>query len=264
MSMRLRISTWMKKSIVFALVFCFCLHGVLGAKNHKENRKYRPKNGVISIKGEIFGGEFRVTNVIPLHGDFSKYYRLEITPLESVIGPGVPDQLIRKYTNEVYSEFKKSGRFKEVQIVKSFKRPLYDPSNLDGENEDFRESDSLEAPMLAWEDLIANDEERLLATQLEEEDSKIGTTLVVTGEVIDYAKGNKYLDLLPLDLGNAIISVRFSYYDKETGEELGRQVISSETGSKLVPMLLSVRNTIVGLVEGLVDQITRRKAAAER
>ncbi len=84
------------------------------------------------------------------------------------------------------------------------------------------------------------------------------------GEVIDYAKGNKFLQLVPLDLGNAVLTVRFSYYDMETGEELGRQVVSSDNSSKVVPSVISPRNALTGIVEGMVDQVTRRKVAAEQ
>jgi hypothetical protein len=86
----------------------------------------------------------------------------------------------------------------------------------------------------------------------------------VTSEVIDYAKGNKLVQLLLLDLGNAIVTLRFSYFDKVTGEELGRSVISSDNSSKVVPSVLSPRTALSGLSEGLVDQVTRRKVAGER
>lgn len=244
-------------------IVCFSASMLADSDQRKKNEKYRPKMGVISIKGEVFGGEFRVTNVIPLRGDFSKYNRIEIVRLQSLIGSDVPSAVLNKYTGDVYSAFKKGGYFQEVAVVDSWRRPPPDEARRQVD-EDFKKADSLEAPMLGWEDMIANDQRRLLAARREEEVFKDATTLVITGQVIDYDKGNKYLDLLPLNMGNAIITVRFSYYNKETGEELGRQIISSEMGSKLVPMLLSVRNTVVGLVEGLVDQITRRKAAAER
>ena len=89
-------------------------------------------------------------------------------------------------------------------------------------------------------------------------------TLVVTDQVIDYAKGNKFLQLLLLNLGNGLVTLRLSYYDKATGEELGRSVVSSDNSSKVVPSLLSPRTPLSGVAEGLVDQVTRRKVAAER
>ena len=125
---------------------------------------------------------------------------------------------------------------------------------------DFREADPLEAPLRSWDDLKAFDEQRRLAALREERTG----VLVVVGEVIDYAKGNKFLQLVPIDLWNAILTVRFSYYDMETSEELGRQVVSSDNSSKVVPSFFSPRNALTGIVEGTVDQITRRKVAAER
>ena len=82
--------------------------------------------------------------------------------------------------------------------------------------------------------------------------------------MIDYASGNKFTQLLLLNLGNGLMTIRLSYFDKATGEELGRSVVSSDTSSKVVPSLLSPRTPLGGVAEGVVDQVTRRKVAAER
>ena len=87
---------------------------------------------------------------------------------------------------------------------------------------------------------------------------------MVTGEVLDFSKGNKLLQLLFLDMGNATLTVRFSYFDEETGEEVGRQVVSSDNSSMLVPSLVSSRGPLSGIAEGFVDQVSRRKVAAEQ
>jgi hypothetical protein len=117
--------------------------------------------------------------------------------------------------------------------------------------------------MRTWNDLVQFDRQRENAAAANESGESTGT-LVVTSQVIDYAKGNKVLQLLPLDIGNGILSVRFSYFDKDTGEELGRSVISSDNSSKVVPSFISPRTALTGIAEGLVDQVTRRKVSAER
>ena len=113
-------------------------------------------------------------------------------------------------------------------------------------------------------DMQAFDEQRRLAALHEEHHGERAGVLAIVGEVIDYAKGNRLLQFLPVDLWNSLLTVRFSYYDMETGEELGRQVVSSDNSSKVVPGAFSPRNALTGIREGLVDQITRRKVAAER
>jgi hypothetical protein len=83
-------------------------------------------------------------------------------------------------------------------------------------------------------------------------------------EVLDYSKGSRLKQLLPLDLGKSILTVRLRYYDKMTGQEIGRQIISgmSDGSSLLGP--LSPRDALSGVADGLVDQVTRRVAASVR
>jgi hypothetical protein len=123
----------------------------------------------------------------------------------------------------------------------------------------FRTADSLDAPMRGPQDLIAMDRQRAST-----ERQRATDTLVVTSQVIDYSKGNNVLQLLFVNWGNALITLRLSYLDGATGEELGRSVISSDNSSKVVPSVLSTRTALSGVAEGLVDQVTRRKVGAER
>jgi hypothetical protein len=116
--------------------------------------------------------------------------------------------------------------------------------------------------MRSWSDLVAFDRQRAAAAASGATTS--GRTLVVRCEVIDYTKGNKWLQFLALDLGNSILTLRFSYYDETTGEELGRTVVSSDNSSSVIPSAFSTRNALTGVIEGLVDQVTRRKLAGER
>ena len=67
-----------------------------------------------------------------------------------------------------------------------------------------------------------------------------------------------------LDLGDAILTLRISYFDKSSGEEVGRSVVSSNNASKGIPSAFSPRSELTGAIEGLVEQVTRRKIAGER
>ena len=234
------------------LVLAFCLAAATPAL--AQVKPYVPKHSILSWKTVIFGGAFRVLPVIPLHGDFSKYNRLEIVQPESVIGPDVPASLLTRLSNGLVAEFSRGKRFDAIDVVDTFEPAETAPVST---TRSFRDADDLAAPMRTWDDLQAFDRQR-------EASNRDSGTIVIRSEVIDYAKGNKLLQLLFVDLGNAVLTLRFTYYDKVTGEELGRTIISSDNASKIVPSLFSTRSPLSGVAEGLVDQLTRRKVGSER
>lgn len=223
------------------------------------SKSYAPKNGVVNWKAVLFGGAFRVTTAVPLHGDFSRFDRVEIVEAESLIGGDAPPTILHRLTGQLLAEFKKSGRFAEVVAVRSYERRRTAAVPVLETTDAFRTADSLDAPMRPAADMAAMDRAREAAAI-----DSTADTLVVTDEVIDYARGNKFTQLLLLNLGNGLMTIRLSYFDKATGEELGRSVVSSDTSSKVVPSLLSPRTPLGGVAEGVVDQVTRRKVAAER
>ena len=222
-------------------------------------KPYTPKNGVLNWKAVLLGGAFRVTTAVPLHGDFSRFDRVEIVEAESLIGGDAPPAVLHRLTGQLLAEFTKSGRFADVVAVRSYERPPTTTASVAPAPDTFRTADSLDAPMRPAADMVAMDIDREAAARADASD-----TLVVTDEVIDYVRGNKFTQLLLLNLGNGLMTVRLSYFDKATGEELGRSVVSSDTSSKVVPSLLSPRTPLGGVAEGVVDQVTRRKVAAER
>jgi hypothetical protein len=224
-----------------------------------QSAPYTPKNGVVNVKAVIFGGAFRVTTVIPLHGDFSRFDRVQIVQAESLIGPDVTPSFLHELTEHLVKEFRKGKHFSRIEVVQFYEPPPPGAPAGSQVSEDFRLADRLDAPMRPAADMAVLNEARALAAHEPADD-----TLVVTDQVIDYAKGNKFLQLLLLNLGNGLVTLRLGYYDRATGEELGRSVVSSDNSSKVVPSLLSTRTPITGVAEGLVDQVTRRKVAAER
>lgn len=224
-----------------------------------QTKPYTPKHGELNWKAILLGGAFRVTTVVPLHGDFSRFDRVEIVEAESLVGGDVPPTVLHRLTAQLLAEFRKNGRFAEVLIVHSYDRRRPTPATVAEANATFRAADSLDAAMRPAADMAAMDRDRDAAAR-----DSASDTLVVTNAVIDYARGNKFTQLLLLNLGNGLMTTRLSYFDKATGEELGRSVVSSDTSSKVVPSLLSPRTPLGGVAEGVVDQVTRRKVAAER
>jgi hypothetical protein len=224
-----------------------------------QTRPYTPKNGVVNWKAVLLGGAFRVTTAVPLHGDFSRFDRVEIVEAESLVGGDAPPTVLHRLTGQLLAEFRKSGRFAEVVGVRSYERRRTAAAPVADWTDAFRTADSLDAPMRPAADMAVMDRDREAAAR-----GNTADTLVVTDEVIDYARGNKFTQLLLLNLGNGLVTIRLSYFDKATGEELGRSVVSSDTSSKVVPSVLSPRTPLGGVAEGVVDQVTRRKVAAER
>jgi len=229
-----------------------------------QTKPYTPKNGILNWKAVLLGGAFRVTTAIPLHGDFSKYHRLEIVRTESLIGRDAPVDVMDQLTLGVAAEFRKGDRFSDVAIVDAFSAgpPQGPPATAAIPASSFRDADPIDAPMRHWEDLQAFDRQRQAEASAPERPAS--ETLLVRCQVIDYAKGNKVLQILFIDLGNSILTLRFSYFDKASGEELGRSIVSSDNSSKAIPSVLSTRTALTGVIEGLVDQVTRRKVAGER
>ncbi len=221
---------------------------------------YAPKNGILNWKAILLGGGFRVTPTVPLHGNFAKYDRVEIVRSESLIGRDVPASVLDELTTGLAAEFRKGGHLASAGVVDRADLPATPPAAASTPAPSFRDADPLAAPMRTWDDLAAFDRQRREAASADTP----GGTLVVESQVIDYAPGNKLLQLLFLDLGNAVLTVRVSYFDKATGERLGASIISSDNSSSVIPSAFSLRTAVTGVVGGLVDQVTRRKVAAER
>ena len=249
----------MKNRLLLIAILCFACAETAPA----QNKKYSPKNGVLNLKAIVLGGGFRVISAIPMHGNFARYTKLEIARTESLIGKVAGPEVLNRLLVELRNGFERGGRFTSISTIDSFSAKDAAASPQKAPPEDFREADALDAPMRTGDELVQFDRQRQAAAESTESGESTGT-LVVTSQIIDYAKGNKVLQLLPFDIGNGILSVRFSYFDKDTGEELGRSVISSDNSSKVVPSFISPRTALTGIAEGLVDQVTRRKVSAER
>jgi hypothetical protein len=124
-------------------------------------------------------------------------------------------------------------------------------------------AESLGAPIGSFDDLVARDKRRALGEDAGQR-PLAEKTLVVVIEVIDYAKGSRLKQALPLDLGKSILTVRLRYYEKSTGEEIGRQIVSGQSDGSSLLGPLSPRDGLSGVADGFIDQVTRRVAASEK
>ena len=128
-------------------ITCLTLMALTASVSLAETRTYSPKNGILNLKALVLGGGFRVSTAIKLHGNFSKYTRLEIIQAESLIGKDASPKFLQELGDQLQSEFTKDGRFEDVRIVGS-----YNPAEAAAEAsnmaiDDFRQADPLEAPI---------------------------------------------------------------------------------------------------------------------
>lgn len=241
---------------------------------HRENReslkRYKGENGILSAKTLIFGGEFRVTTVIPFKGNFAEYHHLEIARPVSLVGKALRLDVASRQVDKFKSQFESRRLFETVAVIDA-----YDPATvsqrqqpssanaLSEKSNDVDRVESLDAPIGSFDDLIARDKRRALG-ETGGQHPTVDKTLVAVIEVIDYAKGSRWKQSLPLDLGKSILTVRIRYFDKSTGEEVGRQVISGQSDGSSLLGPLSPRDGLSGVADGFLDQVTRRVAASEK
>jgi hypothetical protein len=230
-------------------------------RRHLEN--YKGQNGILSAKTVVMGGEFRVTTVITFRGNVADYNRLEITRPVSLVGGALTADVSNRQAAKIKSQFESKKIFESVTVIDSYSpEPGGEQHRQERGDTPRAEGDALEASIDAIQDMEARDRQRALKEQeLEQPSSR---TLVTVIEVLDYAKGSRLKQALPLDLGKSILTVRLRYYDKTTGQEIGRQIISGRTDGSSLLGPLSPRSALNGVADGFVDQVTRRIAASER
>jgi hypothetical protein len=239
-------------------------------ENREPLKRYKGENGILSAKTLLLGGEFRVTTVIPFKGNLAEYHHLEIARPISLVGEALTPDVASRQVAKFKSQFESRRLFETVSVIDA-----YDPATASqhqqlssanapsAKSDDVDRDESLDAPMGSFDDLVARDKRRALAEDAGQRPAA-DKTLVVVIEVLDYAKGSRWKQALPLDLGKSILTVRFRYYDKGTGEEVGRQVISGQSDGSSLLGPLSPRDGLSGVADGFIDQVTRRVAASEK
>src|SRR5262245_54290568 len=235
-------------------------------ENRQKLEHYKGKNGVLSMKTVVLGGDFRVTTVIPFKGNITDYHRLEIARPISLVGGALTSQVSNQQLEKLKSQLEEKQIFESVTVIDSYTGAAESPQQrriqTTSDNIKVEELDSLESPIGGFTDMEARDKQRILNGQ--EAQHPLDLTLVTVIEVIDYAKGNRIKQMLPLDLGKSILTVRLRYYDKDSGKEIGRQIVSGKSGGSSLLGPLSPRDALSGVADGFVDQVTRRVAASVR
>jgi hypothetical protein len=243
---------------------------VARGESRESLKHYKGENGILSAKILIFGGEFRVTTVIPFKGNFAEYHHLEIARPVSLVGKALTPDVASRQVDKFKSQFESRRLFEMVAVIDAYdpatasqRQQQLSASAPSEKSDDVDRGESLDAPIGSFDDLIARDKHRALREDAGQQPAA-DKTLVVVIEVLDYAKGSRWKQALPLDLGKSILTVRLRYYDKRTGEEVGRQVISGQSDGSSLLGPLSPRDGLSGVAEGFIDQVTRRVAASEK
>lgn len=243
---------------------------VARGESRESLKHYKGENGILSAKILILGGEFRVATVIPFKGNFAEYHHLEIARPVSLVGKALTPDAASRQVDKFKSQFESRRLFETVAVINA-----YDPATASqrqqpssasapsAKSDDVDRDESLDAQIGSFDDLIARDKHRALRENAGRQPAA-DKTLVVVIEVLDYAKGSRWKQALPLDLGKSILTVRLRYYDKRTGEEVGRQVISGQSDGSSLLGPLSPRDGLSGVADGFIDQVTRRVAASEK
>jgi hypothetical protein len=222
------------------------------------------------MKTIVLGGEFRVTTVIPFKGNLAEYHQLEIAKPISLVGKALTMDEASRQVAKFKSQFESRGLFETVAVIDAYDparaSQRQQPSSASAPSEKSNDVDggeSLDAPIGSFADLVARDKRRALAADAGQQPTA-DKTLVVAIEVLDYTKGSRWKQALPLDLGKSILTVRIRYFDKSTGKEVGRQIISGQSDGSSLLGPLSPRDGLSGVADGLIDQVTRRVAASEK
>ena len=236
------------------------------AESRKKLENYKGKNGILSTKTLVMGGMFRVTTVVPFKGDLTDYHHLEITKPISFVGGALSSDVSNRQVARIKSQFESRKIFESVTVIDSYNPALAGPQErqLHANSDDIvrTEGDSLDAPIGSLEDMEARDRQRALKEKALQQPST--RTLVTVIEVLDYEKGSRLKQALPLDLGKSILTVRLRYYDRATGQEIGRQIVSGRSDGSSLLGPLSPRDALSGVADGFVDQVTRRVAASAK
>lgn len=234
---------------------------------HRETlANYKGKQGIFSMKTLVLGGDFRVTTIVPFKGNLAEYHHLELTRPISLVGSALTQQVSTQQLTKLKSQFEARRIFASVTVIDAY-RPadasqLQKQSYKNADNLDGAADESLDSPIGSFTDMETRDRQRALKDQKEEPPSE--RTLVTVIEVLDYAKGSRVKQFLPLDLGKSILTVRLRYYDKASGQEIGRQIVSGKSSGSSLLGPLSPRDALSGVADGFLDQVTRRVASAEK
>src|SRR5262249_42353400 len=88
---------------------------------HREKlENYKGKNGILSMKTVVLGGDFRVTTIIPFKGNLAEYHHLEITRPVSLVGGVLTPQVSSQQLAKLKSQMEERRIFESVTVIDSF------------------------------------------------------------------------------------------------------------------------------------------------
>src|SRR5262252_6114430 len=161
------------------------------AENRRKLENYKGKNGILSMKTVILGGDFRVTTVIPFKGNLADYRRLEIARPINLVGGALTSRVSNHQLERLKSQLEEKKIFESVTVIDTYRaadqvqlqKQIRDTSNNTAAAA-IAELDSLDTPIGSFTDMEARDRRRL--RQDNDTESPLDLTLVTVIEVLDY------------------------------------------------------------------------------
>src|SRR5262249_28588778 len=156
---------------------------------------------IFSVKTVVLGGEFRVTTVIPFKGNLADYHHLEITRPVSLVGGALTTDVADRQVGKIKSQFEEKRIFESLTVTYSYSATAAGqtpkPHRDDSFNTNADSADPLDSPIAGYSTMEARDRQRAL--QNDKPETPSNRTLVTVIEVLDYAKGSRIKQALPLD-----------------------------------------------------------------
>src|SRR5262245_24437485 len=122
-----------------------------GMEDREKLENYKGKNGVLSMKTLVLGGDFRVTTIIPFKGNLAEYHHLEITRPVSLVGNTLTPQVSSQQLAKLKSQMEERRIFESVTVIDSFSMTVVSqPQKQSHENSNNiadAEGDSLDSPI---------------------------------------------------------------------------------------------------------------------
>src|SRR5205085_7855221 len=98
------------------------------AEHREKLENYKGKNGILSMKTLVLGGDFRVTTIIPFKGNLAEYHHLDLTRPISLVGSVLTQQVSTQQLTKLKSQFEARRIFTSVAVIDAYR--LADASQL--------------------------------------------------------------------------------------------------------------------------------------
>ena len=98
-------------------------------ENRQKLENYKGKNGVISVKTVVMGGDFRVTTIIPFKGNIADYHRLEIARPICLVGGALTSQVSIQQLEKLKSQLEEKKIFESISVIDRYSAAAESPAS---------------------------------------------------------------------------------------------------------------------------------------